>query len=303
MNPEDGSEAGSVAEALPQEAITMLLNVQDFHDKVSQDPANLCCIIVTSTLCCHCGIRRIPYPKPAHLGNSTTGGNEDEDDDDAADGGGDDGDGEEDGSQGSGSGAAHGAGTGHFYRDVETRIVQKRDTAKQRRHVRFFHVCACMEEETCVDFLIAADPAYSVLHREPTAQEVALLHKKAHQQLKELLQLLGVCSTPAMFFYLAGQPLRYTAMASSGSATAVPKGVTQESDVLQVTGANWMKWSQVLQNAVVVRNEVMRTYDMEEREKARAARAEARRQARLQRKKDAVEDEDEEEEDEGDEEA
>ncbi|TPP40159.1 hypothetical protein CGC21_26565 [Leishmania donovani] len=232
MNPDDGSEAGSIAEPLPQEQITMLLNVQDFQEKVAQDPANLCCVIVTSTLCRHCGIRRIP------------------------------------------------ARAGHFYRDIEEHLVHNRDTATQRRHTRFFHVCACMEEETCVDFLIAADPAYSLLNKQPTAHEMALLHKKAHHQLKELLNLLEVRSTPSMRLYLAGQPLRYSAMLSSCNDAAAPKDVTAETDVLQVSGANWIKWFQVLQNAVVVRNEVMRSYDTEEREKARAARAEARRQAR-----------------------
>lgn len=292
MSQEDGSDAGSVVEALPQDQITMLLNVQDFQEKVAQDPANLCCIIVTSTLCRHCGIRRIPYPKVPRA-NASAGEDGAGDDEDGENGGAEE-EGDEEGSEAEG-GAAH--STGHFYRDVEQKIVHKGDTASQRRHVRFFHVCACMEEETCVDFLIAADPAYSVLNKQPTAQETALLHKKAHQQLQELLNLLEVRSTPYLRFYLAGQPLRYSTMTTSGSGAAVPKGVTAENDVLQASGANWIKWSQALQNAVAVRNEVMQSYDAEEREKARAARAEARRQARLLRKKGGAADGDEEEED------
>ncbi|CAJ1992623.1 Protein of unknown function - conserved [Leishmania donovani] len=292
MNPDDGSEAGSIAEPLPQEQITMLLNVQDFQEKVAQDPANLCCVIVTSTLCRHCGIRRIPYPKVAHPHSKTSSNEDGESEDEDADTDSDDGYGDEEDSQADG-GAGHSARAGHFYRDIEEHLVHNRDTATQRRHTRFFHVCACMEEETCVDFLIAADPAYSLLNKQPTAHEMALLHKKAHHQLKELLNLLEVRSTPSMRLYLAGQPLRYSAMLSSCNDAAAPKDVTEETDVLQVSGANWIKWFQVLQNAVVVRNEVMRSYDTEGREKARAARAEARRQARRERRKQAAADEEE----------
>nr|CAJ2472058.1 unnamed protein product [Leishmania braziliensis] len=295
MNPDGESEAGSIAEPLPHEQITMLLNVKDFQEKVEQDPANLCCVIVTSTLCRHCGIRRIPYPKVTLPNANTTGNEGSEGEDEDADAGSDEGYVDEDDSQ-AGGGAAHSTGAGHFYRDIEEHLVHNRDTAPQRRHVRFFHVCACMEEETCIDFLIAADPAYSVLHKQPTAQETVLLHKKAHHQLKELLNFLEVRSTPSMRFYLAGQPLRYTAISSGCNGAAAPKGVTAEMDVLQASGANWIKWFQVLQNAVVVRNEVMRAYDTEEREKARAARAEARRQARLQCKKQVAADEEEEDE-------
>ncbi|KAG5494010.1 hypothetical protein JKF63_01843 [Porcisia hertigi] len=298
MNPDEGSETVSVTEPLPQEQITMLLNVQDFQEKVAQDSVNLCCVMVTSTLCRHCGIRNIQYPKVDGLNARATGdGNGESEDEDAGEGG-DDGY-DDDDSQANGS-AARLAGTGHFYRDIELHLVQNRDTAQQRRHTRFFHVCACAEEETCIDFLIAADPAYSVLNKQPTAQETALLHKKSYQQLKELLNLLDVRSTPLMRFYLAGQPLRYTAMSSSGTDGSVPEGVTAETDVLQVSGANWIKWTQVLQNAVAVRNHVMQAYDAEERAKARAARAAARRLARLERKRQAAAEEEEEDE-EGDE--
>ncbi|KAG5468318.1 hypothetical protein LSCM1_02298 [Leishmania martiniquensis] len=289
MNLDDGPDEGSIAEPLPQEQLTMLLSVQDFQRKVAQDPVNLCCVIVTSTLCRHCGIRRILYPRVPGL-NAKSSENEDGESEDED---GEDTYGDEDGSQAD-SGAGSSALAGHFYRDIVQHLVRNRDTAPQRRNVRFFHVCACMEEETCIDFFIAEDPAYSLLNKQPTTQEVALLHKKAHQQLTELLNLLEVHSTPTMRFFLAGQSLRYTAMPSGCSGAAALTNVTAETDTLQATGANWIKWSQVLQNAVVVRNEVMREYDTEEREKARAARAEARRQARLQRKKQAIADEDEE---------
>ncbi|KAG5493253.1 hypothetical protein GH5_01994 [Leishmania sp. Ghana 2012 LV757] len=293
MNLDDGPDEGSIAEPLPQEQITMLLNVQDFQRKIAEDPENLCCVIVTSSLCRHCGIRRIPYPKVTALGAKNTEDDDGESEDEDADAVGDDGYGDEDGSL-TDSGAGNSAGAGHFYRDIVERLVRNRDTAPQRRHVRFFHVCACMEEETCVDFLIAEDPAYSLLNKQPTTQEVELLHKKAYQQLTELLNLLEVRSTPSMRFYLAGQSLRYTALPSSYSGAAALANLTAETDVLQATGANWIKWSQVLQNAVVVRNEVMRAYDTEELEKARAARVEARLQARLERKKQAAAEEDEE---------
>ncbi|KAG5468739.1 hypothetical protein CUR178_01574 [Leishmania enriettii] len=294
MSLDDGHDEGSIAEPLPQEQITMLLNVQDFQRNIAEDPANLCCVIVTSSLCRHCGIRRIPYPKVAALDAKNTENDDGESGDEDADAFGDDGYGDEDGSLPD-SGAGSSAGAGHFYRDIVERLVRNRDTAPQRRHVRFFHVCACMEEETCVDFLIAEDPAYSLLNKQPTTQEMELLHKKAYQQLTELLNLLEVRSTPSMRFYLSGQSLRYTALPSSYSGAAALANMTAEADVLQATGANWIKWFRVLQNAVVVRNEVMRAYDTEELEKARAARVEARRQARLERKNHAAAEEDEEE--------
>ncbi|GET92341.1 hypothetical protein, conserved [Leishmania tarentolae] len=295
MNPDDVSEGGSIAEPLPQDQITMLLNLQDFQEKVTEDQANLCCVIVTSTLCRHCGIRRIPYPKVARPNGNTRDNEDGESEDEDADVDGDEGYGDEEDSQ-EDSGAAQSTRAGHFYRDFENYLVRNPDTAVQRRHTRFFHVCACMEEETCVDFLIAADPAYSLLNKQPSAHEIVLLHKKAHHQLKELLNFLEVRSTPSMRFYLAGKPLRYSAMPSGCSDAVAPKDVTAETDVLQVSGANWIKWSQVLQNAVVVRNEVMRSYDTEVREKARAARAEARRQARRQRRMQEAEEEGEEDE-------
>ncbi|KAL7696075.1 hypothetical protein N2W54_003404 [Lotmaria passim] len=287
---ESGSDAGSVAAPLPQEQITMLLNKQDFNDKVCQDKSNLCCVLVTSTLCRQCGIRHIPYPKPpSRTAEDSTADGDDNGEGDGEDAAGElDEDGEEDGSPHDGNSAA----AGHFYRDFETHLVRKAATVVQRRHVRFFHVCACAQGETCVDFLIAADPAYSVLNKKPTVHEMAQLHTTAHRQLHELLRLLEVRSTPQMRFYLAGQPLRYSMMATDMG------GVTKANDVVMATGANWVKWARVLENAVVVRNAVMHDADIAEREQARLARAEAKRLAREARRRQATENDAEEEDDE-----
>ncbi|KPA82349.1 hypothetical protein ABB37_03438 [Leptomonas pyrrhocoris] len=289
---EDGSDAGSVVEVLPQEQITMLLNKQDFNDKVGQDTANLCCVLVSSTICRQCGIRRIPYPKaPPRNADGTV-------DEDGAEEEGEEAEGdEEEGGSEDGACNTGGASGGHFYRDFEEHLVRKAATAVQRRHVRFFHVCACAAEETCIDVLMAADPAFSVLNKKPTPHEIAQLHQTAHRQLYELLALLEVRSTPQMRFYLAGQPLRYSMMSSVAGGGA-PAGVTAANDLIMATGANRVKWARVLENAVVVRNAVMRDYDAEEKEKARLARAAAKRLAREERRRqEAEEGEEEEEED------
>lgn len=291
---EEGSEAGSIAEVLPQTQITMLLNRQDFESKVCQEKSNLCCVLVTSTLCQQCGIRRIPYPKaPNRNADGSGDGADDDAEPDDVDG---DGEGEEGAEEAGGGHGGGGASTGHFYREVEEHLVRRSATVAQRRNVRFFHVCACAEEETCVDFLIAADPAFTVLNKKPTPSELAQLHKTAHKQLHDLLTLLEVHSTPMMRFYLAGQPLRYSMMGSVGDG-ATPKGVTADNDVVVATGANRVKWARVLENAVVVRNTVMRDFDNAERERARLARAEARRLAREARKRGEVEEGEDEEDD------
>ncbi|KPI87069.1 hypothetical protein ABL78_3831 [Leptomonas seymouri] len=285
---EDGSDAGSVVEALPQEQITMLLNKQDFSNKVCQDEANLCCIIITSTICRHCGIRRIPYPKAPALSadGAAEEGGEEEDLEEA------DGEEEEDEDDAQNAGSASG---GRFYRDFEEHLVHNAATTAQRRNVRFFHVCACAKEETCIDFLIAEDPAYNVLNKKPTPQEISQLQQTAHNQLKELLALLDMRSTPQMCFYLAGQPLRYSMMSSTAdAASSAPAGITEANDLIVATGANRVKWARVLENAVVVRNAVMRDYDAAEREKARLARVAARRLAREARKREEAEEGDEE---------
>jgi hypothetical protein len=274
----------------------MLLNKQDFNEKVGQDVANLCCVLVTSTLCRQCGIRRIPYPKPPRRnadGAAAHGEGEEgegDDNDAAEDVGTEDADGD------AAAGTRSVGGGGDFYRNFETHLVQKASTAVQRRHVRFFHVCACAEQETCIDFLVASDPAYSLLNRMPTAQEVAQLHQTAHQQLHELLTSLGVRSTPFMRFYLGGQPLRYSMMPADADTPAMG-GITEANDLIMATGSNYVKWARVLENAVVVRNVVMREYDAGEREKARLERAEQRRLAHEARQRQDAEEGDEEGED------
>jgi len=70
--------------------------------------------------------------------------------------------------------------------------------------------------------------------------------------------------------------------------------------VLVAKGSNYLKWAVVMQNAVAVRNEVLKEYDAEQREKVRLAKKAAKKAARLARKQREAaeaEEEDEEEED------
>ncbi|EPY41356.1 hypothetical protein AGDE_02569 [Angomonas deanei] len=276
MSDNEGSE-GSEKGPLPQEVMHMLFNENDFKTNVLEDKENLCCVLITSTLCTFSGVGKLKYPKIKGANDAEEEAEEEPEDEE-----------QEDTEE-------------MFFAQFKKHLVENPDTTFQRRHVRFFHVCACTKEETNIAPLVASDPTFSVTGRQPNEQEVASLQSKAYQQLTSLLHTLAVRSTPQMLFFVTGLPLRYSLILEP---SAENKKVLQKctldgtTDPVRATGSNLSKWKQVFFNAVVVRNEVLREYDLEVKEKARAARKEQRRLARLERRrKEAEEGENEEEED------
>ncbi|CCW60678.1 unnamed protein product [Phytomonas sp. EM1] len=256
-----------------QNTISLLLNLDDFKGKVADDPANLCCVIVTSTLCRHSGITKVPYPKHFSGEERLDETEYDDDDDDEND---DTEDNADDNPQES------------FFKQIKMNLVLSEQDVQKRRHVRFFHVCACMKEETDIRRLIAASPVFKMTGRAPTEQERASLHHMAHKQLVELLHFLEVYSTPSMFFFVRGEKVRYPtkegADVAGVEALTNPKGRLYPRDLLVATGSNYVKWKYIMRNAVVIRNEILKDYDAEMREMAKRERMDARRRRILERK-------------------
>lgn len=238
-------------------------------------------MIVTSTLCEHSGTPKIKYPRvPLPAGLVYDGEDEEEM--------------EEEESEDNESDAGR-PGSQFFTYIKEDFILSQRDVEK-RRHVRFFHVCACTEEETDIQRLIAEDPAYTVSGRKPNELEVRELHRTAYRQLVELLHSLEIRTTPCMLFFVRNQRLRYSLMHDPAPENKVrTMGVR---DNIIATGCNFVKWKRIFMNAVVVRNEMLKEYDAEIRELARLAKKEARRLERAERKRRKADEETEEEEEE-----
>ncbi|CCW66510.1 unnamed protein product [Phytomonas sp. Hart1] len=251
--------------------ISLLLNLDDFKRKVADDIENLCCVIVTSTLCRHSGITKVPYPK--HFSDEE-GVDENEYDDDSQE----DEDMDDD---------ADGNSKGSFFNQIKKNLILSKQDLRKRRHVRFFHVCACMKEETDIRRLIAASPIFKMTGRVPTEQERVSLHQVAHKQLIELFHFLEVYSTPTMLFFVRGERVRYPIKEDTntpgGDGTTNLKRGLYPLDLLVATGSNYVKWKYVMRNAVAVRNTILKDYDAEIREKEKQERKEARRKRILER--------------------
>lgn len=277
---ESGSDTSSGTRGpLPQQELSWLFDRDDFKRLVAEDEVNLCCVVVTSTLCRHSGVRTLRYPKvkPAAGPGAPLSGDDEEDGEDV------DGDGEDDEGSDFDEGSADGRSTGgpkrsRFLADVKARMIDSGKNLSQRRHIRFFQICACVEEEAEVERLIARDPTYAMYGRRPNEFELRELRRTAHKELVELIRDLEVRSTPCMLFYLKGQPVRYSMVldAASGNRADAPAA----KDVIVATGSNWVKWRRLLQNATVVRNELLKEYDAVVRE---AAKQEQKRLRKLQR--------------------
>lgn len=292
---EDYSRPSSAAGPAPQQSMPILLNREEFDTLVAADVENLCCVVVTSTLCAHSGTRKIKYPPPPRQRIHGDGDSDEEEMEEEQE--------EEEEEQEDDMGGPGGKG-GRFFAEMKARLVTSDHDLKQRRHVRFFHVCACAEEETNIAPLIAKDAAFTISGRQPNEVEVRELHKTAHHQLLDLLHYLDVRSTPCMLFFVRGQRLRYSMMTSPSPANAAIMNAVAGTprDVLVATGANYLKWKVVLQNAVGVRNDVLKEYDADIKEKARLAKKAAKRAARLERKRRQAEEEAEEAEEEAEDE-
>ncbi|EPY25091.1 hypothetical protein STCU_03950 [Strigomonas culicis] len=288
MSDDEGSE--KVQAPQPQQFIPFLFNVDDFTTQVLNDECNLCCIVVTSTMCPVSGIHKLKYPK---VKASTREGGDDKDEEEEEEA-------EEEDEEENDTARRQDS----FFNKMKTTIVENKETLFQRRHVRFFHVCHCEKGEVNIAPLIAADPTLTLTGRQPNAQETAAFHEKAHTQLLELLRTFNVYSTPTLLFYVKGEPLRYSSCKNTTNdalrqivSTVDAKG---DRDVLRAGGINLPKWEDALNNAVVLRNDLMREYDAAVKQKLKEERKEARRLARLarrQQKKDEEAEEEEEEED------
>lgn len=269
----------------PQQEVTMLFCVEDFEREVLKDVENLCSVVVTSTLCTHSGIRRLKYPKyiPPVTEVKKKGSDSDEEAEEEA---------EEEEEEATGKRSS-------FFEEMKEKLISSSQNLTERRHVRFFHICACAVEETNIKPLLARDAALNITGRKPNEVEIAELHQTAYNELVTLLHLLEVRCTPCMLFFVCGLPLRYSLIPSDTSSPENRVRPMGDRDKLWAHGANVVKWKKVLFNAVVVRNEMLKMYDAEVRAKLQEERRTKRKQEWLERRRKAAE---EEEEMEGDEE-
>eukprot|EP00796_Vickermania_ingenoplastis_P007302 gene7302-5144_t len=276
----------------PQQQLQMLFNEEDFEEQVVKDVENLCCIVVTSTLCSHSGVHKIRYPKFVLPGQEKKPANSDDDEEGEEEAEEEEAEEEDDEAEARGK-------RSHFFDDLKAKLITTTRDLKQRRHVRFFHVCACTVDETNIKPLVAKDVAFSVTGRKPNEVETAELKQTAYEQLVKLLHTLEVRSTPCLLFFVRGLRLRYSLMGDSVDPgnKVNPMG---EKDWIVAHGANLVKWRKIFMNAVVVRNEMLKEYDAEVRARLRAERKEKRKQERLERKRRQAEEEAEEDEEEDD---
>lgn len=293
----------------PQQKLTMLFNLEDFEENVLKDKENLCAVVITSTLCPHSGIRKLKYPKvvmPRMMGERK-GGNEyeegsmeDEPEEDEPEEEEEDEEDEDDGREGGGR-----RKRSRFFEEMKAKLITTDAQLVQRRHVRFFHVCACTVNETNIQPLIAKDVAFNVTGRRPNKVETSELHRSAYEKLEKLLHTLDVKQTPCMLFFVRGLRLRYSLMPVGGETPASDYSVSNrmirpsgEKDWIWACGSNIVKWKHLLHNAVVVRNEMLRSYDEEIRAKLKEERRLKRKEERLERRRQQqLEEAEEEEED------
>lgn len=310
MSDGEGSDDNNSADLgpRPQQKIMMLFNMEDFEENVLKDNENLCAVIVTSTLCPHSGIRKLKYPKivmPGSMGEKKEneydeGSVEDEPEEDEPEDEDEEDEEEEDGRSG-------GKPRSRFFDEMKAKLITTDHNLVQRRHVRFFHVCACTVDETNIQPLIAKDPAFNATGRKPNKVETAELHRSGYEQLEKLLQTLDIKQTPCMLFFVRGLRLRYSLMPVGDEALASENSTSNrrvrpngEKDWISACGANIVKWKYLLRNAVVVRNEMLRPYDEEVRAKLKEEKRQKRKEERLEqrRRRQLAEAEEEEEEEE-----
>lgn len=279
----------------PQQQLQMLFSEEDFEEQVGKDIENLCCVVVTSTLCSHSGVRRIKYPKyvlPGTEKKKPLNSDEEEEEDEEN---------EEDEEDEENEEEEGNAKRSHFFDEMKAKLITTSKDLKERRHVRFFHVCACTVEETNIKPLVAKDVAFSVTGRKPNEVETAELHQTAYEQLVQLLHVLEVKRTPCMLFFVRGLRLRYSLIPPDTVGPGNKVNPMGEKDWIVAHGANLVKWRKIFYNAVVVRNEMLREYDAEVRARLRQERRERRKQERLERRRRRAEEEAEEDEEEDDE--
>jgi len=215
MSDGENSEASADQGPKPQQQLQMLFNTTDFEEQVVRDVENLCCIVVTSTRCTHSGVRKLKYPKFVLPGTEQKP-SADSDEDDAAEE--EEEEEEEDEEDNTGEGKRS-----HFFDDMKAKMITTPRSVKERRHVRFFHVCACIEEEANIKPLVAKDVAFSVTGRKPNEAEAAELKRVAYEDLVNLLHTLEVRSTPCMLFFVRGLPLRYSLMGENSHCRLMNK--------------------------------------------------------------------------------